>query len=222
MSLRVGDRKLKTLAGEATRPTASRVREAVFNIWQNKVPGCWWLDLCAGSGAMGAEAILRGAEFVVGIERSAAACNLIKQNWRQVAASITNNQQEPKKSSEIWQLHRGDLLKVLPKLIKQVAVNRPEAVIDRSQGDRANAKDLILHQKNSNQQGFDLVYFDPPYQSDLYLPVLQLLPDLLNQNAIVAAEHARKQQLPDRVGDLQVSDRRNYGSTSLTFYTLRS
>ncbi len=61
MSLRIyGNRQLKTLMGQATRPTPSLVREALFNIWQGTIVGCRWLDLCTGSGAMGAEALCRG------------------------------------------------------------------------------------------------------------------------------------------------------------------
>lgn len=86
MSLRIyGNRTLKTLPGQATRPTPSRVRQALFNIWQGSIRGCRWLDLCAGSGAMGAEALCRGAVEVVGIELSAQACRVIWQNWQQVA-----------------------------------------------------------------------------------------------------------------------------------------
>lgn len=68
-----------------TRPTSARVREALFNIWQGRVRGCRWLDLCAGSGAMGAEALCRGAAEVVGIEKSGAACRVVKGNWQKVA-----------------------------------------------------------------------------------------------------------------------------------------
>ncbi|MBE9059555.1 16S rRNA (guanine(966)-N(2))-methyltransferase RsmD [cf. Phormidesmis sp. LEGE 11477] len=86
MSVRIyGNREIKTLAGEATRPTSARVREAVFNIWQGRVLGCRWLDLCTGSGAMGAEALCRGAAAVVGIEKSGAACRVVAQNWQKVA-----------------------------------------------------------------------------------------------------------------------------------------
>ena len=86
MSVRIyGNREIKTLAGEATRPTSARVREALFNIWQGRVLGCHWLDLCAGSGAMGAEALCRGAAEVVGIEKSGAACQVVVQNWKKVA-----------------------------------------------------------------------------------------------------------------------------------------
>ncbi|MGC1527063.1 MAG: RsmD family RNA methyltransferase, partial [Phormidesmis sp.] len=49
MGIRIyGNRAIKTLPGEATRPTSSKVREALFNIWQGRVAGARWLDLCAG------------------------------------------------------------------------------------------------------------------------------------------------------------------------------
>lgn len=86
MAIRIyGNRSLKTLPGKNTRPTPARVREALFNIWQGSIVGCRWLDLCAGSGAMGAEALCRGAQSVTGIEQSGRACGIIQQNWQQVA-----------------------------------------------------------------------------------------------------------------------------------------
>ncbi|MGD1949029.1 MAG: 16S rRNA (guanine(966)-N(2))-methyltransferase RsmD [Leptolyngbyaceae cyanobacterium] len=86
MSIRIyGNRAIKTLPGQATRPTPAKVREALFNIWQGRVSGCRWLDLCAGSGAMGAEALCRGASVVVGIEQSGSACRIVQTNWQTVA-----------------------------------------------------------------------------------------------------------------------------------------
>jgi 16S rRNA (guanine966-N2)-methyltransferase len=86
MAIRIyGNREIKTLPGEATRPTSARVREAVFNIWQGKLLDCRWLDLCAGSGAIGAEALCRGAAVVIGVEKSAAACRVVNQNWKKMA-----------------------------------------------------------------------------------------------------------------------------------------
>jgi len=106
MSLRIyGNRQLKTLPGKDTRPTSSRVRQAIFNIWQGKITDCRWLDLCTGTGAMGAEALCRGARVLVGIEKSSRACSIIQENWLQVADS---NQQ--------WQIIRGDALQQLTKL----------------------------------------------------------------------------------------------------------
>lgn len=110
MSLRIhGNRQLKTLPGQATRPTPARVREALFNIWQGRIEECRWLDLCAGTGAMGAEALSRGASFVVGIEQSARACNVIQQNWQQIA-----------RDPQTFQVMRGSITQRLPNLVGQV------------------------------------------------------------------------------------------------------
>ncbi len=79
-----GNRQIKTLPGKKTRPTTARVREALFNIWQRRIEGCRWLDLCAGSGSMGAEALCRGAAAVTGIEKNPRACAIIKDNWQRV------------------------------------------------------------------------------------------------------------------------------------------
>ena len=109
MSLRIyGNRLLKTLPGEDTRPTSARVREALFNIWQGTIAGCRWLDLCAGSGSMGAEALCREASVVIGIEQSSQACAIIQENWQQVA-----------KPEQKFQLLRGNITQQLKKLSGQ-------------------------------------------------------------------------------------------------------
>jgi 16S rRNA (guanine966-N2)-methyltransferase len=109
MTIRIyGNRELKTLPGLETRPTPARVRQALFNVWQGSVLGCRWLDLCSGSGAMGAEALCRGATSVVGIERSSAACTIIEQNWTKVVSE-----------SQKFQLLRGDIVTRLADLAGQ-------------------------------------------------------------------------------------------------------
>ena len=72
--------KLKTLKGKATRPTSGRVREAVFNIWGSKIKGAYFLDLFAGSGAMGLEALSRGAKFCHFNDYYQPACCVIRKN----------------------------------------------------------------------------------------------------------------------------------------------
>ena len=81
------------------------VRQALFNIWQGRVVGSRWLDLCAGSGAIGAEALCRGAALVVGVEQSDLACGVIQQNWRQVA-----------KPTQRFQVVRGEVQQKLRSL----------------------------------------------------------------------------------------------------------
>lgn len=179
MSLRIyGNRQLKTLPGQETRPTPARVREALFNIWQGEIEGCKWLDLCTGSGAMGAEALCRGAELVVGIEQSARACTIIQQNWRQVAGS-----------EQKFQVLKGDV--------------------------RQRIKSL-------ERQQFDRIYFDPPYASDLYQPVVDAIANyqLLAQEGELAVEHSPNQLNIMPPPGLEICRQKIYGSTAITFYCL--
>lgn len=75
-----GGRRLKTLDGNATRPTADKVKEALFSIIQNYIPSATVLDLFAGSGSLGIEAVSRGAEKAVLVDKSRAALSVIRQN----------------------------------------------------------------------------------------------------------------------------------------------
>ena len=59
---------LKTIPGMDTRPTTDRIKETLFNIIQIEVPGCYFLDLFSGSGAIGLEAVSRGAQKAVLVE----------------------------------------------------------------------------------------------------------------------------------------------------------
>ncbi|HLO49809.1 MAG TPA: 16S rRNA (guanine(966)-N(2))-methyltransferase RsmD [Kamptonema sp.] len=177
MSLRIyGNRQLKTLPGLLTRPTLGRVREAVFNIWQGTIEGCQWLDLCAGSGSMGAEALCRGADVAIAIEKSAKACTIIRQNWQQVA-----------NSSQQFQILQGDVVSQLQKL--------------------------------AGQQ-FDRIYFDPPYTSDLYQPVLEAIATLqiLAPDGELAVEHSPELPPVAPLSSLEICRQKVYGNTALTFY----
>ena len=72
--------RLRTLRGGETRPTADQVRKAIFDILGPQVEGGRVLDLFAGSGALGIEALSRGASETVFVESSREACSLIAEN----------------------------------------------------------------------------------------------------------------------------------------------
>lgn len=72
--------KLHTLKGDQTRPTQDRVRESLFNILTPYISGARVLDLFAGSGALAIEALSRGAESAVLVEKSPAAARVIQRN----------------------------------------------------------------------------------------------------------------------------------------------
>lgn len=171
-----GNRQLKTLPGQNTRPTSARVREALFNIWHGEIKGCRWLDICAGNGSMGAEALCRGASEVVGIEKNGKACTIIKDNWQQVS--------QPEQQFRVL---RGDALAKL---------------------------------KSLTEEQFDLIYFDPPYDSYLYLPVLKAIADyrLLSLTGKIAVEHNPQFWQATEISGLQINRAKTYGNTILTFY----
>ena len=72
--------RLETLEGDETRPTSSRVKEAVFSSIQFEVAGRRVLDLFAGSGQLGLEALSRGAETAMFIDASPDAMAIVKRN----------------------------------------------------------------------------------------------------------------------------------------------
>lgn len=73
-------KKLVSLEGDATRPTSERIKEAIFSSIQFDVEGRRVLDLFAGSGQMGLEALSRGAEKATFIDLSREAMEIVKQN----------------------------------------------------------------------------------------------------------------------------------------------
>ena len=75
-------KKLVSLEGDATRPTSERIKEAIFSSIQFDVEGRRVLDLFAGSGQMGLEALSRGAQKATFIDLSREAMEIVKQNCR--------------------------------------------------------------------------------------------------------------------------------------------
>ena len=73
---------LKTPEGLQTRPTADKVKEAMFSILQFDLPGTAVLDLFSGTGQLGIEALSRGAKSAVFVDAWDKACTLIKENLR--------------------------------------------------------------------------------------------------------------------------------------------
>lgn len=81
-------RRLRSVGGLAVRPTSDRLRETLFNILAPRIHGSRFLDICAGSGAVGIEALSRGAVAVTFIERSRHACAVIEANLTALGITI--------------------------------------------------------------------------------------------------------------------------------------
>jgi 16S rRNA (guanine(966)-N(2))-methyltransferase RsmD len=175
-------RTLEAPAGMATRPTSDRLRETVFNVLAPRIEGARFLDLYAGSGAVGIEAVSRGAQNVIMVERAAPALKILRGNLEKLGL-------------------RGAVR------VESVSV-------------RAFFKKL---QPESSEFAFDIVFLDPPYDAqDEYALALGLLgrdaSRLLANDAVVIAEHRRKEKLEDRYGVLERTRVLEQGDAALSFY----
>lgn len=99
-------RRIAAPKGDAARPTTDRVKEAMFGVLQFDIAGKRVLDAFAGSGALGIEALSRGAAHVDFIERDAQALRMLQENLRMI--------EDPSSYCVV----RGDTLSVLPSLGK--------------------------------------------------------------------------------------------------------
>jgi 16S rRNA (guanine(966)-N(2))-methyltransferase RsmD len=170
-------RRLQAPAGPHTRPTGARVKQTLFDILAPRLPGCRFLDACAGSGGIGLEALSRGAARVVLIDTSAPAITTVRAN----AALLADAGGEVR-------IFRQDARIALPSLA-------------------------------SAGESFDLVYLDPPYESDLYQPLLEACAGpLLAPAGLVVAEHFHKRVLPETIGPLHTVRTVRVGDHILSFY----
>lgn len=170
-------RRLKTLEGLAIRPTSDRLRETIFNILSPVIDGARVADLCAGSGAVGIEALSRGASAVTFVEQSAKAVAVIRENLNH--CRITT----------------GFRL-----------INRPVMT--------------ALNYFKAESETFDIIYFDPPYDSPLYHQVLTEIgrTGILAASGLLLVEHRRNLALHENYGRIRPFREISQGETRLTFY----
>ncbi len=103
-------RPLRSLRGSATRPTSDRLRETLFNVLTAGNPEALentvWLDLFAGTGAVGIEALSRGAKQVYFVETSAAAAKVIEQNLQSLGITEEYKILRDDLAGVVWKLQR--------------------------------------------------------------------------------------------------------------------
>jgi 16S rRNA (guanine966-N2)-methyltransferase len=165
------------------RPTSDRLRETLFNVIAPRIEGARFLDLCAGSGAVGIEALSRGAEHVTFVDRSRKMCGLVESNL--------------------------DLCGV------------PE---DTTEVVMAEAGEFLRRTATRGGEGWDIIFFDPPYALE-YTPVLLALgaeeSKLLREDGLFIAEHHHKKEMKDELGMLRRWRIIKQGDSSLSFYERR-
>jgi len=172
--------RLSSPSDMATRPTSDRVKESLFSIISSRMAlnGINVLDICAGTGSLGIEALSRGAAAATFIERD-----------RKIQPTLYKN---------ITAVHCLDRAKIF--------------IYDALSAVRSLA---------TRESCYDLILFDPPYESELYLPVTELLSalNLLKPDGMLVMECSSRKQLPPVIGLFVRFDRRVYGDTALELFS---
>ena len=212
------------------RPTADRVKESVFSILREQVVDANFLDLCAGTGSIGIEALSRGAKHVTFLERDRRCIGIIEKNLR--TCGMLTESDIMVKPEEKWTLSRTQ--NTSPSLAKFVAPPSRwyignYGLYDKIRLLRRDAMKGISYLCEQSAV-FEIIYFDPPYGIDLvegsqlYTDCLKLLAEnsLLRVGGVLLVEHAKQYAVPDAVGGLRRSRQARYGDTVVSFYEKKS
>ena len=173
------------------RPSSDKVKGSIFNVLKGEVSGRKVLDLFAGSGNLGIEALSRGAEFATFVDSSLQSIKIIKKNLGSLNLS--------KKAEIIGK----DCLKVLPKLSARGATPA---------GGQASAY--------GRQGKFGIIFADPPYLCDFAQKVIDSVVkyDLLEKDGILVLEHHKKETFKCPENKLFYIKAKRFGDTMVSFF----
>jgi 16S rRNA (guanine966-N2)-methyltransferase len=189
---RLGGRRLKAPAGRVTRPTSDRVREAVFAML-GELDGVRVLDLFAGTGALGIEALSRGAGSAVFVEREASVVRVLSANIEALGIA-----------PQTAQVRRADALEAL-----HAARTREETY------------DLVFIDPPYGRARPASPASEPPSAERWGAELSAMLPALLSPGARVVVESDRRAplELPrEGAGELVLERDKRYGDTSITIH----
>jgi 16S rRNA (guanine966-N2)-methyltransferase len=172
-------RPLRPLRGLDIRPTSDRLRETLFNVLTAGNPQALqesvWLDLFAGTGAVGIEALSRGAAMVYFVDSAKPAAELIRQNLQSLEITEGFQVLQQETAQAISHLQRQEI--------------------------------------NPNY-----IFLDPPYQlREAYQATLEKLGSL-SERALVIAEHEKRFDPGEKLGELQRIRKLQQGHAGLSFY----
>ena len=185
----IGGKRLQSPNNIYTRPTTLRVREAVFNILNNRVENSNWLDLFSGTGAISCEAYNHGAKKIVAVEKN-------KNNSKICLKNLHSLEDIEKRKNDINVICKDALIWTKPDYER----NSLSKNIDFS------------------ELKFDFVYLDPPYEADYYDEILSQIfkCNFIKKDSIIICEHSPKLHIKESIL-WQTIDIRDYGQSRLTF-----
>ena len=186
----ISGKRIESPLSQKTRPTSSKVREALINILGNKLRGASWLDLCSGSGAMACEALQKGVKRVLAIEKQRETAKICKKNLIDVSNTMDQS------------IHIEVICNELISFLKKGPKNQKIQFV----------KDCQKPEK------FDFVFLDPPYESEVYEITQELLlsKEWIKESTTLICECSSK-SMPRIHNGWKLNKEKFYGSTSLIF-----
>ena len=183
-------KRIESPLSQKTRPTSSKVREALINILGIKLRGASWLDLCSGSGAMACEALQKGVKRVLAIEKQRETAKICKKNLIDVSNTIDQS------------IHIEVICNELISFLKKGPKNQKIQFVKDCQ----------------NPEKFDFVFLDPPYESEVYEITQELLlsKEWIKESTTLICECSSK-SMPRIHNGWKLNKEKFYGSTSLIF-----
>ena len=186
----ISGKRIESPLSQKTRPTSSKVREALINILGNKLREASWLDLCSGSGAMACEALQNGVKRVLAIEKQRETAKTCKKNLIDVSNTMDQS------------IHIEVICNELISFLKKGPKNQKIQFVKDCQ----------------NPEKFDFVFLDPPYESEIYEITQELLlsKEWIKESTTLICECSSK-SMPRIHNGWKLNKEKFYGSTSLIF-----
>ncbi len=187
----ISGKRIESPLNQKTRPTSSKVREALINILGNELKGSSWLDLCSGSGAMACETLQKGVQRVLAIEKQREAVKTCKKNLIDVSNTMNHS------------IHIEVICSELISFLKK--------------GPKNKKIDFIKNFPRAIQK-FDFIFLDPPYESRLYELSQELLlsKQWIKKTSTLICECSSK-SMPRIHNGWKLNKEKFYGNTSLLF-----
>jgi 16S rRNA (guanine966-N2)-methyltransferase len=188
-------RRLKAPPGHRVRPTSDSLRETLFNVLGASVEGARVLDAFAGTGALGLEALSRGAREATFVERDPAALRVLQENIDACGVE------------DACVIIRGDF---------PIALRRRRAREDvRSRRERSTGTPPA---PDDRRHAFDLILLDPPYEIRDVLDIVASAAPLVAPHGSVVLEHSRRRPSPEEAGPLRRTRVLTAGDSALSWY----
>ena len=186
-------KKVRSPISNKTRPTKSKVREALINILDQTLKDASWLDLCSGTGVMACEVLQKGVNRILAIEKDKKTAQICKSNFLDVSNKFDDS------------IHIQVICQDVISFLKKGVENKNIQFI----------KDFP-----KVDQKFDFVFLDPPYDSSIYEVAQDFLlaNKWIKRSSILICECSSK-SIPRIDNGWKLKKTKIYGNTSLIFLT---